>query len=581
MLKIPGCAERHMAAFDLIIRGGLVVDGRGNAAVKADVAVKDGLIVALGQTDGSAVKELDASGCIVTPGFVDVHTHYDGQITWERRMAPSSNHGVTTVVMGNCGVGFAPARPTDHQLVVKLMEGVEDIPEVVMTDGVPWNWISFPDYLDALEERESDVDFAAQIPHSPLRVFVMGQRGVDLEPATDADLQEMRRLTAEAIRAGALGVTTSRHLFHRFRSGQFAPSIGTGEDELNALALGLKDAGTGVFQCIPRLDSPVEVEMGVLKDVARASGRPVNFSLITSNIEYLPELGAAAEEGLTMRAHFAPRPTGVLFGLDLSYHPFSLHPSYAEIADAPLAKKVARMRDPEFRRRLLSESAEDPNPAFVQLVNMRHYLFVIEERPDYHASFGDSLNAKAKHLSVPLEELIYDTMLEDEGRTILGLYSKDPYSYVEIMHDLVENDHAVISLGDGGAHYGMICDAGYTTYMLAQRLSGPLGHSLPAIVQAMTSRPAASVGLQDRGVIAPGYKADLNIIDLDQLALYRPTITRDLPAGGKRLFQRSEGYRATLVSGIITQAEGIPTGAFPGRLVRGARAAPAEPLPAG
>lgn len=566
-----------MPEYDLALRGGMVVDGLGNAPVRADIAVKDGIIVAVGPVSGPAETEIDASGCVVTPGFVDVHTHYDGQITWESRMAPSSNHGVTTVVMGNCGVGFAPAHSTDHELVVKLMEGVEDIPEVVMTKGVPWNWTSFPDYLDALEQRCSDVDFATQIPHSPLRVFVMRQRGVDLEPATDADLQEMRRLTAEAIRAGALGVTTSRHLFHRFRSGHFAPSIGTGEDELRALALGLKDAGAGVFQCIPRLDNPVETEMGVLKDVARTSGRPVNFSLVTSNIEYLPELDAAAAEGLTMRAHFAPRPTGVLFGLDLSYHSFSLHPSYREIAHLPLAEKVGRMRDPEFRRQLLSEKAEDPNPAFVQIVNMREYLFILNEPLDYHASLEDSLNAKAERLGQPLDEVIYDALLQDGGHSILGLFAKEPRSYIEAMHALVETDRAVMGLGDGGAHYGMICDAAYTTYMLAQRLDGPLGHSLPALIQAMTSRPAASVGLQDRGIVAPGYKADLNVIELDRIVLHRPTVARDLPAGGKRLFQRSEGYRATIVSGVVTQADDEPTGALPGRLVRGARGAPFAP----
>ncbi|WP_254514809.1 amidohydrolase family protein [Novosphingobium sp. G106] len=549
-----------MSEYDLVIRKGTVVDGLGNAPVQADVAVKDGVIVDVGSFKGRGGKEIDATGCVVTPGFIDVHTHYDGQITWDTRMVPSSNHGVTTVVMGNCGVGFAPARATDHELVIKLMEGVEDIPEVVMAEGVPWNWTSFPDYLDALEQRRSDVDFATQLPHSPLRVFVMGQRGVDLEPATDEDLREMRRLTTEAIRAGALGVSTSRHLFHRFRSGEFAPSIGTDDKELETLALGLKDAGSGVFQCIPRLDSPVEVEMGTLKHVARTSGRPVNFSLITSNIEYMPEVEAAGKEGLTLRAHFAPRPTGVLFGLDLSYHPFSLRPSYRAIADLPLDEKVAILSNPEFRQRLLAEEEEDSNPAFVQIVNMRNYLFKLENPIDYHATLGDSLNAKAESTSRPLDELIYDALLEDGGHCVLALFSKDPRDYIETMHALVESDNAVMSLGDGGAHYGMICDAGYTTYMLAQRLHGPLQHSLPQLIMAMTSRPATSVGLGDRGVLAAGYKADLNVIDLDRIAIHRPEVVRDLPAGGKRLFQRSEGYRATIVGGVLTQANDQPTG---------------------
>lgn len=566
-----------MSEFDLVIRGGTIVDGLGNPPGKGDIAVKNGAIVAIGLFAGRGDREIDADGCVVTPGFVDVHTHYDGQITWEHRMAPSSNHGVTTVVMGNCGVGFAPVHASDHELVVKLMEGVEDIPEIVMTEGVTWNWKSFPDYLDALEHRQSDVDFAAQLPHSPLRVFVMGQRGVDLEPATDSDLAEMRRLTTEAIQAGALGVTTSRHLFHRFRSGKFAPSIGTDEDELQALAMGLKDAGTGVFQCIPRLDNPAETEMGVLQDIARRSGRPVNFSLVTvdGNFDgYLSALEAAAAEGLSIKAHFAPRPTGVLFGLDLSYHPFSLHPSYRAIAQLSLPEKVARMRDPEFRRQLLSEKADDPNPAFVGIVNLREHIFLLDDPLDYHVSLDDSLGAHAARLGVAEDDVIYDALLVDEGRSILGLFPKEPISYIAAMRPLVECDYAVMGLGDGGAHYGMICDAAYTTYMLVQRLGGSLGHDLPALIQSMTSRPAASVGLNDRGVIARGYKADINIIDLDRMVLHRPTVVRDLPAGGKRLFQPSEGYRATIVSGIVTQAEDTPTGAFPGRLVRGARTAP-------
>jgi len=565
---------RGIMADDLVVRGGTVVDGRGNAPIQADVAICDGVIVEIGQSVGHGTREIDAQGCIVTPGFVDVHTHYDGQISWESRMVPSSNHGVTTVVMGNCGVGFAPSRPDDHELVIKLMEGVEDIPEVVMAEGVPWNWTSFPDYLDALDQRASDVDFATQLPHSPLRVFVMGQRGVDLEPATPADLAEMRRLTAEAIRAGALGVSTSRSLFHRFRSGALAPSVGSVEEELRTLALGLRDAGSGVFQCIPSLEGSPEGEMAVFQDIARSSGRPVNFSMLLPDMAYIDGIHDAAREGLTIRAHFAPRPTGILFGLDLSYHPFSLHPSFRPIAHAPLAGKVARMRDPAFRRQLLSETAEDPNPFFLKLVNTREYLFLVREPLDYHISLDASLNVQARQRGVPLDELIYDTLLEDDGRAILGLFSRDPRSYVEAMRPLVESDLAVMGLGDGGAHYGMICDAAYTTYMLAQRRDGPLGHELPHLIQAMTSRPAASVGLNDRGVIAAGYKGDLNVIDLDRLSLSRPHVVRDLPAGGKRLFQPSRGYRATIVSGVVTQRDDLPTGALPGRLVRHARNRP-------
>jgi len=564
-----------MPEFDLVARNGMVVDGQGNAAVRADVAVREGVIVAVGRVAGRGTQEIEADGCVVTPGFVDVHTHYDGQITWANRMAPSSNHGVTTVVMGNCGVGFAPSQSDDHDMLIKLMEGVEDIPEVVMALGVPWNWTSFPDYLDALDQRTADVDFATQLPHSPLRVFVMGQRGVDLEPASPAELGKMRGLVTEAVRAGALGVSTSRSLFHRFRSGHPAPSVGTEDAELRALAMGLKDAGTGVFQCIPSLESTAQAEMEVLRDIAHTSGRPVNFSLLLPDDAYIDLAQQAAQEGLTIRPHFAPRPTGVLFGLDLSYHPFSLHPSYRAIASAPLAEKVERMRDPQFRRQLLSETAEDPNPAFVNIVNARTHLFHLGNPLDYHRSVEDSLAVKAQQRGIPLDELIYDTLLEDNGRAILSLSSQDPLRYVAAMRPLVESDLAVMGLGDGGAHYGMICDAAYTSYMLAQRTEGGLGHRLPALIQAMTSRPAASVGLYDRGVIAPGYKGDLNVIDLERLTLYRPEVVRDLPAGGKRLFQPSAGYRATIVSGVVTQRDDRPTGALPGRLVRGGQPAPA------
>ena len=569
------------ADYQLIIRGGTVVDGSGGKAMSADVAICDGLIVEVGRILGTAEEEIDASGLIVTPGFVDVHTHYDGQITWENRMAPSSNHGVTTVLMGNCGVGFAPCRSGDQDLMIRLMEGVEDIPHAVMAAGVPFNWTSFPDYLDALEKRRSDVDFAAQIPHSPLRVYVMGERGANLEPANEQDLAQMRRLVTEAIKAGALGVSTSRNLFHRFRNGKLAPSIHSELAELKALAGGLKDAGDGVFQCIPDIDGDGADEVRLLEAIAEGCGRPINFSLIPmpnkpANWDiYVDAVRTAPDRGLRFNAQFLPRAMGVLFGLDLSFHPFSLNPSYRALANLPLAEKVAKLRDPELRARILSEEPEDPNPAFEGLIKAALTLYRLDEPANYDFAEEDSLQAEAARTGRPLADVIYDALLESEGRAILCAYGSSVRDTLARASGLIGEDNMIVALGDGGAHYAMICDAAYPTYMLANRL-GRQGLDLPRLVKSLTSQPAESVGLLDRGRIAPGYKADINILDPERIVLHRPQIQADLPAGGKRLRQEADGYVATLVSGTVTYRDGVPTGALPGKLVRGTRTAPTD-----
>jgi len=563
--------------YDLVIRGGTIVDGTGAAPFSGDVGIIGNRIAAVGTVEGSAREEINASGMIVTPGFVDVHTHYDGQVTWENRLAPSSDHGVTTVVMGNCGVGFAPIRESQRTMAIKLMEGVEDIPEVVMAEGIPWSWETFPEYLDALDKRETDVDFAAQIPHSPIRVYVMGERGVNLEPPTEEDLAEMRRLTKEAIEAGALGVSTSRQLAHAFRDGRPAPSTKTEVDELLALADGLKDAGRGVFQIIPNTGNPGADEFGIIAKLQQESGRPVNFSLFTGSgiidpQAYLDGLADADADRRPIKGQFYPRPIGMLFGLDLSYHPFSLNPSYKKIEDLPLDEKVAAMRDPAFRKQLLSEEPEDPNPFFLWVVQQTQILFPLGDPPNYAPSPEDSIKARAATLGVDERELIYDELLRQNGRAVLYCpMGNTENNRFDAAVDLFGKPGTVLGLGDGGAHYGMICDAAYPTYMLTQYVRDRRTVPVEKAVSMLSRETALSVGLTDRGILKPGYKADLNVIDLDRLHLYAPRVKRDLPAGGKRLSQKSDGYEATIVSGQVTYRNGRATGALPGRLVRGTK----------
>ncbi|HXV01358.1 MAG TPA: amidohydrolase family protein [Caulobacteraceae bacterium] len=574
-----------MPAHDLIIRGGLVVDGGGGAPFEADVAVDGGVISAIGKIAGSAAEEIDARGQIVTPGFVDIHTHYDGQITWEHRLAPSSGHGVTTVVMGNCGVGFAPVRAGDHDLVIRLMEGVEDIPEAVMATGVPWNWESFPQYLDAIEARASDIDFAAQLPHNPLRVYVMGERGAAREPPTVEELRHMRRLTAEAIGAGALGVTTTRNLVHRFRSGESVPSVLTEADEVMALAAGLRDAGAGVFQLLGDTEEAPRTQMDFLTRIAQACGRPVSFTLTQDPgredgwREMLALLERANAAGHAIRGQVLPRPVGMLMGLELSLHPFALKPGFRAIADLPLAAKVAKMADPELRARLIAEAPEDPNPILLYISSQSEWLFVLGDPPNYNPAPGESLAARARAQGREPMEVIYDALLERDGREILYFPAANRAGsrFEEAGAELIRARHTVLGLGDGGAHYGIICDASYPTYLLTHWARHPdpdrrISHA--EAIRMLAREPARAVGLDDRGEIALGMKADINVIDPDRLRLHAPRPRFDLPAGGRRLTQKADGFAATIVSGAVTYRDGEASGALPGHLVRGAQPTP-------
>ena len=571
-------------AFDLIIRNGTIVDGLGGEPYVGDVALSDGVIAAIGAVDGTATREIDATGLLVTPGFVDLHTHYDGQAIWSDRMTPSSAHGVTTAVMGNCGVGFAPCRPDDHDTLVDLMAGVEDIPGVVMVDGLPWTWETFPEFLDALDARHRDIDVASLLPHSPLRVYVMGRRGVDREPATAEDLALMRKLAAEAVEVGALGFASSRLTLHKSESGQPIPSFEAGRDEIEAIARGVKDAGGGLIQFVPDLVAgDYGPALQTVFDVAEDVGLPVTFTLAIGNagdpffLDGLNLVEKSNAAGGDVTAQVFPRPIGLVIGLELSGNPFVTYPSYRAIADLPLAERVAEMRKPEVRERILADKPGSGGHPLMFAAQAFEWMFPLVDPPNYEPPRSESIASRAAARGVsPLEEA-YDRLLDDDGHAMLLItLANFRDASLDAVAELFHREDVVLGLGDGGAHYGMICDASFPTYMLAHwardRASGRL--SVAEAVRELTSAPARVAGLGDRGRIAVGYKADLNVIDHAAVRLHKPVVARDLPGGGRRLDQTADGYVATVVSGEVIAERGVPTTARPGRLVRGRQPAP-------
>lgn len=573
--------------YDLVIRNGEIIDGRGGPGFKADIGIRGGIVHAVGRIDEAGMEEINADGLLVTPGFVDIHTHYDGQATWDTRIWPSSLHGVTTAIMGNCGVGFAPVRPDAHERLVELMEGVEDIPGTALHEGLSWNWESFPEYLDALEKTSRDIDVATQLPHAALRLYVMGERGSYLEKAQPEDIATMRRIAAEAMRAGALGFSTSRSANHRAISGEPTPSWRAAEDELAGIAQGLADAGCGVLQFISDFADDQGDEFDMICRVTRIAGRPSSISIAQRHAkpegwrELLQRISEANGNGLEMRAQVAPRPIGIMLGLQTSRGPFQNCPSFQAIARLPLEQMVATMRQPDFRRKLLAEARKNPGMSNGNALDYR-MVFALGERPDYEPDVEQSLDRIASRAGRDVLDVAYDLLLENEGRGMMLMpFANYAYGSLEPTREMLTHPHSVIGLGDGGAHVGAICDASFPTYLLTHwgrdRRAGRL--ALPRLVQMLTSETAAAVGLTDRGVIAPGMKADLNIIDFNALSLDAPYIEFDLPAGGKRLLQRSEGYVATIVSGVPVYRNGQSTGKLPGRLVRGAKT-PASTLPA-
>lgn len=572
--------------YDLLIRNGTIVDGLGGEPYIGDVAVHDGVIATVGSVNGAtADREIDATGLLVTPGFVDLHTHYDGQAIWSDRLTPSSAHGVTTVVMGNCGVGFAPCRQEDHDVLVDVMAGVEDIPGVVMTDGLPWTWETFPQFMDALDAGKRDIDVAAYLPHSPLRIYVMGQRGADREPATAQDLATMRALAKEAMEAGALGFASSRLMIHKTESGAQIPSYDAAREEIEEIARGVVDGGDGLLQFVP--DIPAGGYQPVLQtvfDVAEDVGLPLTFTLVVANtgdptwpdaITMIEKANGRMGAG-QFTAQLLPRPIGLIIGLQLSANPFVLYPSYREIAHLPLAERVAEMRKPEVRARILADRPGVGHP-ILYAAQMWDWIFPLGDTPNYEPNPSDSVGARARARGVDPMEEAYDRLLDDDGHAMLLVATSNlQNNSLDTVGELLHRDDVVLGLGDGGAHYGMICDASYSTFFLTHwardRKTGRF--TVPEAVRELTTVPARIAGLADRGRIAVGYKADLNVIDHAALRLHKPVISYDLPAGGRRLDQTAEGYVATVVSGEVIAQNGVPTDARPGRLVRGRQPAP-------
>lgn len=569
-----------MPEFDLLIRGGTVVDGTGGAPREADVGIIGHKIAAVGTLSGGGTQEIDAKGKLVTPGFVDIHTHYDAQAVWDSHMAPSSHHGVTTAVMGNCGVGFAPCKPADRQRLIELMEGVEDIPGAVMHEGLRWEWESFGQYLDALERRQRDIDICALLPHAAMRVFVMGDRAINLENANQADIAHMRQITREAMQAGAFGFSTSRSLSHKTLRGDPTPTLRAQEDELRGIALGMTDAGSGMLELVSEWVPDHNEEFAMLRRVIEASGRPAVFTLTQRHSrpdvwrDLLAHADKAAADGLSIRPVVAPRAIGVLLGLAGSQNPFSGTPSYREIAGLPVAERARRMGDPAVRARILSEDPKKDStfPLFHRL--SFDFMFRFGNPPNYQPNKADSIAAIAAREGRPAPEVAYDILIENDGANFiympLGNYASGDLTVSETT---LANRNCIMGLGDGGAHVAFILDAGYQTWLLTHWGREQNRWDVAELIRRMTSDTAGAAGLHDRGVLAAGKKADVNVIDWERLGADAPYVVNDLPAGGKRLMQKVHGYDATIVSGNVTFREGVATGTLPGKLVRGPRSA--------
>jgi N-acyl-D-amino-acid deacylase len=570
---------------DIVIRGGTIIDGTGKAPFAGDVAIDGERIAGVGGRQGPARREIDATGLLVTPGWVDVHTHYDGQAMWDPLLAPSCWHGVTTAIFGNCGVGFAPVRPQHRAALMELMEGVEEIPGVVLAEGLSWDWETFPEFLDALERRPRAIDVGAQLAHHPLRVYVMGDRAIRLEAANADDIAEMRRLTIEALRAGAFGFTTSRTDSHKTPIGEMVPSRYAGTEELLGIGSALGAVGAGAFGMNSDFDDEA-AELAWITQLARETGRPVWF-LLTDRYQdpgrwrrLLTGAHAARAGGAHVTAQIAGRPIGVMMGLGTAINPFSIRPSYREVDGLGIAEQRRRLADPDLRRRILAERPSDEEVSrlvqFRQLITTRwDRFFVMADPPDYEPPPEMSVAVIAVREGRTPDEVAYDYLTEAENRFLFFPIVNYVVGDHEPIRAMLTDPATILGLSDGGAHCASIVDAGVPTFMLVHwgrdRRRGPR-LPLELLVKRQTSETADFFGLSDRGRLAPGLRADVNLIDFDGLRLYQPELVNDLPSGGRRFVQRVDGYKATFVAGTPIFEEGEHTGALPGRLVRHARA---------
>ena len=568
---------------DLVIRNGKIVDGSGAPAFTGDVAIDGGVITSVGTKAGAARREIDASGLVVTPGWVDIHTHYDGQVTWDPYLSPSSWHGVTTIVMGNCGVGFAPVQPGQEDFLIGLMEGVEDIPGSALSEGIKWGWESFPEYMSAIEKMPRVLDVGAQMPHGSLRTYVMGERGARNEEATPDDIAKMAALVRDSLKAGALGFTTSRTMLHRAKNKDLVPGTFASEAELLGIGRAMGDVGHGVFEMASDMVG-ADATMEWMIKLSTETGLPITFAMaqVDNNPDGFRRMLERVRNYNANGAHLVPqipgRPTGMLMGLQSSLHPFIAHRSYHEIAHLPIDERVAVMRDPQVRARILADepAAKDPVTRYL-LTNFAKY-FALGDPPNYEPARETSVAARAEREGKTPAELTYDLMLEREGRELLYMPFANYSDYnFDALREMLLNPVTALGLSDGGAHCGLICDASMPTYMLTHWVRDrSRGERLPIemVVKRQTSDTAKFYGLRDRGVLAPGMKGDVNVIDMDALRLHPPKMVFDLPAGGRRLIQHADGYRYTVVSGEVTFVDGNATDAMPGKLIRGPQPAP-------